>query len=125
MSLRSAVGGEAIANLLWISIRKHRFIIVKKHDYAVYILTNKNNRVLYVGVTSELVGRVYDHKHKKYKGFTSRYSCTKLGYFEEFQWIHDAIDREKQLKAGSRQKKVDLIISMNPLWADLSDGWYE
>jgi len=98
---------------------------MKKHDYAVYILTNKNNRVLYVGVTSDLVGRVYDHKHGKYKGFTSRYGCSKLVYFEEFQWIHDGIDREKQLKAGSRQKKIDLINSTNAVWADLSDGWYE
>jgi putative endonuclease len=98
---------------------------MKKHEYSVYILTNKSNRVLYVGVTSDLVGRIYDHKHKTYKGFTSTYGCNKLVYYEEYQWIQDAIAREKRLKAGLRQKKIDLVVADNPLWNDLSDGWYD
>jgi putative endonuclease len=98
---------------------------MKVHEYYVYILTNKSNSVLYIGVTSDIQGRVYDHKNKRHKGFTATYNCNKLVYYEEFQWIQDAIDREKQLKAGSRQKKIDLVIADNPLWKDLSDGWYD
>jgi putative endonuclease len=99
--------------------------LMKKHEYFVYILTNKSNTVLYVGVTSDLQGRVYDHKHKIFKGFSAKYNCNKLVYYEEYQWIQDAIAREKQLKAGSRQKKIELVITDNPLWNDLSDGWYD
>ena len=98
---------------------------MKKHEYNVYIMTNKSNTTLYVGVTSDLMGRVWDHKNKTYKGFSATYECTKLIYYEEYQWIQDAIGREKQLKAGSRQKKADLVIANNPLWNDLSDGWYD
>ncbi len=98
---------------------------MKVHEYYVYILTNKSNSVLYIGVTSDIQGRIHDHKNKTFKGFTATYNCNKLVYYEEFQWIHDAIAREKQLKAGSRQKKIDLIIVDNPLWKDLSDGWYD
>ena len=98
---------------------------MKKHEYAVYILTNKSNTVLYIGVTSDLHGRIYNHKQKTHAGFTAKYECNNLVYYEEFQWIQDAIAREKQLKAGSRQKKVDLIIVDNPSWIDLSDGWYD
>jgi putative endonuclease len=99
--------------------------IMKVHEYYVYILTNQSNTVLYVGVTNDIQGRTYDHKNKVFKGFTATYNCNKLVYYEEFQWIHDAIAREKQLKAGSRQKKIDLIIADNPSWNDLSDGWYD
>ena len=97
---------------------------MKNHNYCVYILTNKSNTALYVGVTSDLQGRVAEHKLKIYKGFTAKYECNKLVYYEEYQWIQDAIAREKQLKAGSRQKKIDLIIEDNPLWNDLSADWY-
>ena len=98
---------------------------MKAHEYSIYILTNKSNTVFYVGVTSELENRVWKHKNKVYDGFTSKYEVNKLVYYEEYQWIHDAIAREKQLKGGSRQKKIDLIISENPAWNDLSDGWYD
>jgi len=98
---------------------------MKIHLYYVYILTNKSNRVLYVGVTSDLQNRVLEHKLKIHKGFTARYGCNKLVYYEEYQWIQDAIAREKQLKAGSRQKKVDLIVAENPSWVDLSADWYD
>jgi len=69
--------------------------------------------------------RIWEHKNKIYQGFSAKYNCSKLVYYEEFQWIQDAIDREKQLKAGSRQKKIDLIISDNMQWQDLSEGWYD
>jgi putative endonuclease len=96
----------------------------KKHEYSVYILTNKANTVFYIGVTSDLEGRIYEHKHKVFKGFTSRYEVNKLVYYGEFQWIQDAIAREKQLKGGSRQKKIDLIVTTNPGWDDLSLEWF-
>ncbi len=89
----------------------------------VYFMTNNNNTVIYIGVTSDLLKRVYQHKTKSYKGFTDKYNCDKLVYFEEFNDINLAISREKQLKSGNRQRKVDLIESENPEWNDLSDGW--
>ncbi|MGZ3871400.1 MAG: GIY-YIG nuclease family protein [Mucilaginibacter sp.] len=98
---------------------------MKNHNYCVYILTNRSNTTLYVGVTSELETRVWQHKNKVFKGFTSKYEINKLVYFEEFQWVQDAIAREKQLKGGSRQKKIDLIVAVNPAWNDLSEGWYD
>jgi putative endonuclease len=98
---------------------------MKIHQYYVYIITNKANAVLYIGVTSDLVGRLHQHKLKLYKGFSAQYNCNKLVYFEEYQWIEDAIAREKQLKAGPRQNKIDLIVVNNPTWGDLSVGWYD
>ena len=86
-------------------------------------MTNKNNTVIYVGVTSDLLKRVYQHKTKAYKGFTYKYNCDKLIYFEEFDDIIQAIEREKQIKAGNRKRKEELINIMNPDWKDLSDGW--
>lgn len=93
---------------------------MQKH-YYVYIMTNKNNTVLYTGVTSNLKVRVYQHKHKLVKGFTQRYNINKLVYTEVYDDVWDALKREKQIKAGSRQKKLDLINSNNPEWKDLSD----
>lgn len=86
---------------------------------AVYIITNFTNTVLYTGVTHNLIRRVTEHKEKKIPGFSQRYNLTKLVYFEHYNDIRDAIAREKQLKGGSRQKKVSLIETMNPLWNDL------
>lgn len=86
----------------------------------IYILTNNNNTTLYVGVTSQLLERVKQHKQKFHPtSFTAKYNLHKLVYFEQFQMIGDAIAREKQLKAGSRKKKIELIESMNPEWKDL------
>ena len=93
------------------------------HKSYVYFMTNKNNTVIYIGITSNLLKRVYQHKTKAYKGFTYKYNCDMLIYFEEFNDINQAISREKQLKAGNRKKKEDLINSLNPEWKDLSDGW--
>ena len=93
---------------------------MKHKQYYVYILTNKNNTALYVGVTNNLVRRVSEHKTKvNPKSFTARYNIDKLVYFETFDSILVAIEREKQLKAGSRDKKVDLIIGVNPECEDL------
>ena len=90
----------------------------------VYILFSKPNGTLYVGVTSNLYLRVCEHKEKKnLNSFTAKYGVDKLGYFEEFQSIQDAIDREKQLKGGSRANKIQLIKSINPNWEDLFDDF--
>ncbi len=91
--------------------------------YYVYIMSNKSRR-LYTGVTNDIHTRAYQHKHKLIDGFTSRYSFDMLVYFERFTWIQSAIAREKQIKGWIRAKKVALIESQNPLWADLSAGWY-
>lgn len=88
-------------------------------QYYVYILTNFTNSVLYTGVTNNLIKRVYEHKSKLTPGFTSTYNVSKLVYYEVGQDINEAIKREKQLKGGSRKKKIDLINSMNPDWKDL------
>ncbi len=89
----------------------------------IYITTNRSNKVLYTGVTSELKDRITSHKTKKYKkSFSARYNVDKLVYFEEFDSILIAREREKQLKAGSRSKKIKLIESMNPEWKDLFEG---
>ena len=88
----------------------------------IYIITNKNNTTLYIGVTADLPRRILDHKNKRNeKSFSARYNLNKLVYYEQFLMIGDAIGREKQLKAGSRQAKIDLILSFNPLWTDLFD----
>ena len=89
-------------------------------NYYVYILTNWNNTVMYVGVTNELVRRVYEHKNKIYEGFTKKYNLNKLVYFELFFDINEAIKREKEIKKWRREKKNTLVESTNPEWSDLS-----
>lgn len=89
----------------------------------IYFMANKNNTVIYIGVTSNLIKRVYQHKSRTYKGFTYKYNCDKLVYYEEFDSIEEAISREKQLKSGNRKRKEELIHAMNPEWEDLLDGW--
>ena len=91
-----------------------------KQSY-VYILANKHNTVLYTGVTRDLKRRIYEHKQKFVKSFTSKYNVDKLVYYEVFDDIYNAITGEKQIKAGSRQKKIDLINSMDESWKDLYD----
>jgi len=87
----------------------------------VYLLTNKNNAVIYTGVTSDLAKRLYEHKHKLVDGFTKKYKVNKLVYYEIFDRVEDAIAREKQIKSGSRSKKMTLIQSTNPTFKDLYD----
>ncbi|HAS40757.1 MAG TPA: endonuclease [Microscillaceae bacterium] len=90
------------------------------NDFYVDILTNYTNNVLYIGYTDDLERKVYEHKNKVYpKSFTARYNVHKLVYFEEYPCAIAAKDRETQLKAGSRQKKIDLIESVNLEWIDL------
>jgi putative endonuclease len=90
-------------------------------QYYIYIMTNKYNTVLYTGVTNNLKRRVYEHKEKLGGGFTSKYNVNKLVYYEVTEDMNTAIAREKQIKGGSRKKKIDLINSMNPEWKDLYD----
>ena len=85
----------------------------------IYILFNKPNGTLYTGVTSDLAKRIWEHKNKITGGFTAKYNVDKLGYYKEFTDIKDAIAREKQIKGGSRKKKLDLIMNGNPNWIDL------
>lgn len=95
-----------------------------KH-YYVYIMTNQSNTVLYTGMTNDLQRRVYEHREKLLGGFTKRYDVTKLVYYELFDSPEDAIRREKQIKGGSRRKKVDLISSANESWADLYEQLWD
>jgi len=101
-----------------------RAILCKSQNKAMYMMTNKGNSSLYTGVTNDLVRRVHEHKEKLFEGFTKKYNITKLVYYEAFDDIVDAIYREKQIKAGSRQNKIDLINGMNPQWEDLSGKLY-
>ncbi len=87
--------------------------------YHVYIMTNVHHKVFYTGLTRDIIKRGRQHKQKLIEGFTKRYNCTKLIYMEEYNHPQDAIDREKQIKAGSRQNKLDLIEDLNPDWRDL------
>lgn len=92
-----------------------------KQGGYIYILTNKSQTVLYTGVTSNLTNRIHQHKTGAFKNsFTSKYHVGILVYFEKFDRIEDAISREKQLKAGSRQKKLELINKFNPMWKEIS-----
>jgi putative endonuclease len=84
------------------------------------MLTNWNNKVLYVGVTNDLIRRISEHKSKVVKGFTQKYNLTKLVYFEEFRNINDAIENEKKIKGWLRIKKDELVNQVNPNWEDLS-----
>jgi len=96
-------------------------IQIMTKQYYVYMMTNGRDTVLYVGVTNNLIKRVYQHKAKLADGFTKRYNIVKLVYYEVFEDIENAIFREKQIKAGSRQKKIQLIGSANREWRDLYD----
>lgn len=95
------------------------------HQYYVYILASKKNGTLYIGVTNDLEVRVLQHKQKTNEGFTSKYDVGLLVYFETFQYVNDAIKREKQLKKWNRQWKINLIEEENKDWNDLSSNWYD
>jgi putative endonuclease len=88
-------------------------------QYYIYILTNQYHTVFYVGVTNNLIRRVYEHKNKLVKGFTVKYNINKLVYYEVFSDVRDAIYREKQIKSWSRKKKIEMIEKFNPEWKDL------
>jgi len=111
LSLRGGFFDEAISSF------KRKWLM--NREYYVYILTNKYNKVLYIGVTNDLIRRVYEHKEKMTDGFTSRYNINKLVYYETTGDIRVAIEREKQLKGGSRKDKKELIENNNSKWEDL------
>ena len=94
--------------------------MVSTKIYYVYLLTNWNNKVMYIGVTNDLKRRLYEHNNKLMKGFTEKYNINKLVYFEETQDIHTAITREKEIKKWRREKKNQLVTNTNPEWQDLS-----
>jgi putative endonuclease len=96
---------------------------MRKHDYYVYILTNINNKVMYIGVTNNLTRRVFEHKSKIIPGFTAKYNVYKLVYFEYTTDIKAAIRREKMIKGWRREKKNALVSNFNPDWNDLNDNW--
>ena len=90
-------------------------------EYFVYLLTNWNNRVIYVGVTNDLARRIYEHNNKLIEGFSSKYNLCKLVYFEQTNDVNSAITREKEIKKWRREKKNKLVEKMNPDWSDLSE----
>jgi len=92
---------------------------MEEKSFYIYILTNKNNTTLYTGVTNALKRRVWEHKEKSVSGFTKKYNLNKLVYYELCGDAYGAISREKQIKGGSRKKKIKLIQDLNPSWEDL------
>jgi putative endonuclease len=101
--------------------RNGRFV---RGRYHVYIVTNRRNGTLYTGVTNDLRRRIWEHRTKALPGFTAQYGLNRLVYFEEYRDVLAAIDREKQIKAGSRAKKLELIERENPNWNDLAAEWF-
>ena len=91
------------------------------YNFYVYITTNWNHTVLYIGVTNNLKRRIFEHRNKIFPGFTKKYNVGKLVYYEHFSKINDAIKREKNLKRWKREWKSELILKMNPEWRDLYD----
>jgi putative endonuclease len=99
-------------------------MVPRDHHYYVYIVASRT-RVLYVGVTNSVSRRTGQHKEKVFPGFTAHYNCERLVYYECYQYVYNALDREKQIKRWSRVKKIELIERVNPSWADLSESWWE
>jgi len=98
--------------------------VTPNKQYYVYILTNKFNRVLYIGITNDLVRRMFEHKNKLVSGFTNKYNLVKLIYYEITDDVRNAIKREKQLKNWHREWKTNLINQFNPEWHDLSEEFF-
>jgi putative endonuclease len=96
----------------------------RKYEFYVYIMASESG-TLYTGFTNNLYSRVCQHKSDEVEGFTNKYQCHKLVYFEDHKYVLNAIAREKQIKKWNRKKKQDLIRIINPLWEDLAEGWYE
>src|SRR5262244_1530379 len=96
---------------------------MRKHDYWVYILTNKYCTTMYIRITNEIVRRLYQHRYGEVDGFAKRYHLTRLVWLEHFRNVNDAIACEKKLKGWRRSRKIALVERMNPRWLDLSDDW--
>ena len=97
----------------------------ERHYYDYVYITANGKRTLYVGVTNNLLRRVYEHKHKLVEGFTKKYNLTYLAYYDETTDVMSAIEREKLIKGWNRSKKIELIESVNPRWQDLAMDWYD
>ncbi len=111
------------AGLLISGLQRQNSIMSPRPTYYVYLITNWNHRVLYVGVTNHLYRRLYEHTNKLVAGFTNRYNLKKLVYVEETSDVNAALEREKQIKKWRREKKNWLVDEMNPEWRDLSEDW--
>ena len=109
---RSALGNE----------RELRGIFRMEHEYWVYIVASRSG-TLYIGMTNNIERRAWEHKSGEFEGFAREYHCNRLVYYEGFDDVHKAIDREKQLKGWRRSKKIALIESSNPRWEDLAEKW--
>jgi putative endonuclease len=96
----------------------------RHHHYDVYIIASRT-RVLYCGVTNSVARRTDEHRAAVIPGFTADYQCHRLVWFEHYQYVHNALEREKQIKGWTRAKKIHLIEEKNPSWADLSEAWRE
>lgn len=99
-------------------------MVRRNSSIAVYIMASRRNGTLYIGVTSELMQRVSQHKHGTFAGFSKKYGCTQLVWYEQHWDMRAAIDREKKLKKWERKWKLTLIEELNPDWRDLSEGWW-
>ncbi len=99
----------------------HKF----QHQYYVYIITNKKNGTLYIGMTNNLERRIFERKNRLIDGFTNKYCLDKLVIMESYQYVQDAITREKRMKKWKRQWKIDLIAEHNPQWHDLAEDRFE
>ena len=108
------------SEMKWSEVEKSSFNGNKMKEYYIYIVTNFDRTVLYIGVTNDLIRRVYEHKHYLFdNSFTDKYNCGICIYYEKYNDINQAIERETQLKKWSRKKKENLIISKNPGWVGL------
>ena len=96
---------------------------MRNHDYRVYILTNKHRTSLYIGITNDMVRRLFQHRNGAVEGFTNGYHLNRLVWLEHFRNVNDAIECEKKLKGWRRSRKTTLIEQTNPRWLDLSDDW--
>jgi putative endonuclease len=115
---------QLIANVILSKAKDLFRKIMNRNCYYVYMMTNDSG-TLYIGVTNDIVRRVYEHKQKLVAGFTSKYNITQLVYFEQTNDVQTALAREKQIKGWLRKKKIALIESVNPKWMDLSAEWYK
>jgi putative endonuclease len=115
---------QLIANVILSKAKDLSRKIMNRNCYYVYMMTNDSG-TLYIGVTNDIVRRVYEHKQKLVAGFTSKYNITQLVYFEQTNDVQTALAREKQIKGWLRKKKITLIESVNPKWMDLSAEWYK
>ena len=106
-----------------ITLQRRESLMGRKHQYFIYLLTNWNNKVMYIGMTNDLLRRVCEHKAKIIKGFTEKYNVNRLVYFEETSDVHAALAREKEIKKWRREKKNALVIQANPEWRDLSNDF--